>query len=297
MAAESPDPSLEEALSPEEERELLLLRTEIEELHIERWKQKERGAALIKEKEVLTGKIQEAIDLNLSHDLFQQAAVVKEMEEATEKQWEIVEEKKALRSRMETEIAELNQRKKEKLRTVENQSGYYKLLDKVVKKTKFAGVEELINHLQNLFHMRDKARQAENDKLEEIDQNRRQLLSLEEQHHMSMIRKNYDLAQNQTELEKCQSEERIWQQRWDKIQETATKKTMMVGQLKMATLNLYEMTGGVVGEGGVDINDTQAQLDMIVDFIRDTENIIKQYQLSQQQKSTKRDTKVSTGTN
>lgn len=51
--------------------------------------------------------------------------------------------------------------------------------------------------------------------------------------------------------------------KWGHIQDTAAKKTLELCQIKMITLNLFETLGGVVEEKGININDTEKQLDQV----------------------------------
>lgn len=43
----------------------------------------------------------------------------------------------------------------------------------------------------------------------------------------------------------------------------------MLGQIKMATLNQFEQTGGTVEENRVDINDTETQLERVCAIIEE----------------------------
>lgn len=56
----------------------------------------------------------------------------------------------------------------------------------------------------------------------------------------------------------------VQESKWNHILETAAKKTLVLVKIKMVTLNLYELTDDKVeGEEGVDMNDTEKQLDKV----------------------------------
>ena len=50
------------------------------------------------------------------------------------------------------------------------------------------------------------------------------------------------LAQLQTRLDKAQSNAVKWESKWTHIQNTAAKKTLLLGRIKIATHNLYQVT-------------------------------------------------------
>jgi len=52
---------------------------------------------------------------------------------------------------------------------------------------------------------------------------------------------NNQLAQLQTRLDKAQSEAVHWESKWTHIQNTAAKKTLLLGRIKIATHNLYQL--------------------------------------------------------
>ncbi|XP_044052778.1 coiled-coil domain-containing protein 42 isoform X2 [Siniperca chuatsi] len=148
---------------------------------------------------------------------------------------------------------------------------------------KFEDVQLLTGHLESLLHFRDQFYRRESEAQEQADQQRKALLTLEDQHHLLRLHKNNQLSQLQTELEKTRSEAQTWERKWNHIQETAAKKTLLLGQIKMATLNLYEMTEDMIeGEEGVDMNDTEKQLDMVKMFIQDHDDIVRQHQTPSQ---------------
>uniref|UniRef100_A0A8C2VHQ8 Coiled-coil domain containing 42 n=1 Tax=Chinchilla lanigera TaxID=34839 RepID=A0A8C2VHQ8_CHILA len=62
--------------------------------------------------------------------------------------------------------------------------------------------------------------------------------------------------------------------RWAHIQNTAAKKTLLLGTIKMATLNLFQIVSKQLKEASqVSVEDTHKQLDMIQQFIQDLSDI------------------------
>ncbi|XP_068574086.1 coiled-coil domain-containing protein 42 like-2-like isoform X3 [Cebidichthys violaceus] len=159
-------------------------------------------------------------------------------------------------------------------------------LDAELEKLKlFNNGQELADYIHNLLHIRDNCQKKEKMAYEQVDQLRESLLTLEDNDRLQRLQKNLRLTRLQTELEETRAAANHWETKWNDIQETAAKKTILLGQIKMATLSLYEMRSGgvegdeaeVEGDEAVDKNDTVKQLDKVMMFMQDHEDILKQY--------------------
>ncbi|XP_044052777.1 coiled-coil domain-containing protein 42 homolog isoform X1 [Siniperca chuatsi] len=256
----------EELNAKTEERKQLLesLQQRIDELHME-------------------VKVKTEEELYSSFDLFRKKEDANQAAEKAERDREEGLQKEAEIKRLKEEYAEMMERKQEVERQVQRHTVYRDFMECVVKMTKFEDVQLLTGHLESLLHFRDQFYRRESEAQEQADQQRKALLTLEDQHHLLRLHKNNQLSQLQTELEKTRSEAQTWERKWNHIQETAAKKTLLLGQIKMATLNLYEMTEDMIeGEEGVDMNDTEKQLDMVKMFIQDHDDIVRQHQTPSQ---------------
>ncbi|CAI5672109.1 coiled-coil domain-containing protein 42 homolog isoform X2 [Oreochromis niloticus] len=188
-------------------------------------------------------------------------------------------QKEAELDTLKKEYAELMERREELQHQVQRHSMYKHFMERVLKITKFEDAEALADYAESLLHFRGQFYQKEMTLQDEVDQQKKALLTLQDQHNLVVMQKNSLLSQLQTELEKTQAEALTWEQKWNHIQETAAKKTLELGKIKRAILNLYEMTAGAIGEKeGVDMNDTETQLNKLQMFFEHENEIAKQYQ-------------------
>ena len=62
-----------------------------------------------------------------------------------------------------------------------------------------------------------------------------------EEKNNQILHYNNKLAQLQTRLDQAQSNAVKWESKWTHIQNTAAKKTLLLGRIKIATHNLYQV--------------------------------------------------------
>merc|ERR1712173_477444 len=84
---------------------------------------------------------------------------------------------------------------------------------------------------------------------------------------------NNQLAQLQTRLDKAQSEAVHWESKWTHIQNTAAKKTLLLGRIKIATHNLYQLVCKHSKGTVQPTENTIVQLERIQTFIQDLTQI------------------------
>ncbi|XP_029296166.1 LOW QUALITY PROTEIN: coiled-coil domain-containing protein 42 like-2 [Cottoperca gobio] len=255
---------------------------ENEELDTKCKERKEMLQNLQKRKVELQEEYERLSEEHLSFDTFLKVDAADQLSDKAERERNKVLQLEAELKRQRLEYVELMERKQELQRQMQSHSVYSDFMSQVVKLTKYDDVQGLTSQLENLLHFRDHLYQKESTAQEQVDELRKALLSLRDQHHFLRLHKNNQLSQLHTELEKTRSDALTWERKWNHIQETAAKETLQLGQIKMATLNLYEMTDEKEGEEAVDVNDTEKQLDKIKMFIQDHSDILKQYQTPSQ---------------
>ncbi|XP_072309960.1 coiled-coil domain-containing protein 42 homolog [Eucyclogobius newberryi] len=229
-------------------------------------------------KDVLHREMAQLKKQHLGHNVFLKSKAADKMLKKAEGKVKEVLLLETERRRLAEEFVLLQQMKLELELQVHKLSVFHDFLEQVVKLSKFDEVREQADHFESLLHFRDQLSQRDNRDQGRINKLRTELLTLEEQSHFMMVHRRNQLSHLQTELERTRSEAFSWEQKWNHIEETAAKKTLLLGKIKMATLNLYELTGISLDNGvnDVDENDTNTQLEKIQEFILDHDDIVNQ---------------------
>ncbi|XP_028283033.1 coiled-coil domain-containing protein 42 homolog [Parambassis ranga] len=269
-----PPRKVEKEESDESDSELLDLPNNHAELQELKAKYEEELKALGKREEELTR------DNECKEDLIKRFSSSLKDKTAALAEWEKREvfQKQAQLETLKEEIAQLVKRKEELERQVQIHSVYKDIIEKLCSMSLFEDVDALTAHLENLNYIRAKYTNRLAEMEERMEQERKEQLMMKEKHTFLLLQENTEFLQLQNELTEARSEALKWERIWNHIKDTASKKTLELGKIKMATHNLYEMTKGTLGGvENVHRNDTEKQLDHIILFFEDHVDILKQY--------------------
>ncbi|KAK2818803.1 hypothetical protein Q5P01_024364 [Channa striata] len=196
------------------------------------------------------------------------------IEKAELEKQEVLQMKEEL-ERLKEEYAQQIHRKQELDLEIQRHSVYSDIIAEVMKMTEFKEVESLALYLRNLLHCKNKFIGDLSVAQKKVLQQRKTLKKLEDEFQTMQLEKYEERLQAQAEFDAAQVEASKWVREWNHIQNTAAKKTLFLGQIKIGILTLYEMTGGMLEEEGVSINDTETQLEKINRFIQDQEDLLR----------------------
>jgi len=105
-----------------------------------------------------------------------------------------------------------------------------------------------------------------------IEKQRQDLMKYMEEKENQVLNYNNQLSGLQTRLDLAQSDAVKWESAWNHIKNTAAKKTLLLGRIKMATHNLYQLVKS--HQNQVDeLEDTTEQLSQIQIFVQDLSQI------------------------
>ncbi|XP_012661450.1 coiled-coil domain-containing protein 42 isoform X2 [Otolemur garnettii] len=127
----------------------------------------------------------------------------------------------------------------------------------------------------------NKERELKRQRMRELAKAKQEMTTLRLEHQKLTVKlQNYSIFNKYLEKVVENSEE----SRWAHIQNTAAKKTLLLGTIKMATLNLFQIVSKQLKDAaGVSLEDTHKQLDMIQQYIQDLSDIWAEVKKKEQQ--------------
>uniref|UniRef100_A0A8C4TXX5 Uncharacterized protein n=1 Tax=Falco tinnunculus TaxID=100819 RepID=A0A8C4TXX5_FALTI len=134
----------------------------------------------------------------------------------------------------------------------------------------FQDVPDMLAHFGALAGVRAALAQRAGAGWEQLAQHRAQLRRYREEASGKLLCTNSELAQLRARLEAAHSDMLQGESCWAHIQSTAAQKTLLLGQVKLAVLHLFQLATTRLSVGtDVALEDTEAQLDMVLLCMQD----------------------------
>ncbi|KAJ3394431.1 Cilia- and flagella-associated protein 73 [Entophlyctis sp. JEL0112] len=177
------------------------------------------------------------------------------------------------------QVVHQSTRKDKSGRAVETYLMYQRFLESVLESTEeFGEIKDIIARFDTLAatnqELIDRARESQ----DRIERDRAMLINSTEEKNTLILNFNNEIAKLQTRLEEAQMKSAKCQLEWDQTLKNATAKTLELGQIKMATNNLFSIVKTHLNSKQSNVTDTKVQLDRIQQFILDLSAISSEQQ-------------------
>ncbi|XP_036448110.1 coiled-coil domain-containing protein 42-like [Colossoma macropomum] len=186
---------------------------------------------------------------------------------------ELTNKKQADLLALQEEMKSLVKERDKLMKRVKKNAIYPRFLDKVVQASpQFQEVRQLMSRYYTLKLMSEDLLQITQQNQESMEKSQAQLAHFTKQGNDTILQYNNTLSHLQSQLDEARAEGMIWESRWAHIQNTAAKKTLLLGTIKMATLNLYQSVckrAKDTGDAPIAPEDTLKQLEKIQTFLSD----------------------------
>ncbi|KAJ7309610.1 hypothetical protein JRQ81_007664 [Phrynocephalus forsythii] len=139
----------------------------------------------------------------------------------------------------------------------------------------FREIPELIDRFQTLMSTQASLAQRELVAREAVEEARARLQRYVEESSNQILQQNNQVAELQSRLDEIRTRVLEGESNWICIQNTAANKTLELGQIKLATLNLFQMVAKHRAvPADVPVDDTAAQLEAVQQCIVDLTDIL-----------------------
>ncbi|XP_067884410.1 coiled-coil domain-containing protein 42-like, partial [Heterodontus francisci] len=141
---------------------------------------------------------------------------------------------------LKTEVQHLNRVRDDLRRRLDIYCVYKRFAEQVVQTSSlFQELHDVTSRYQTLVSTRDALMRVIHESHEDLKRKKKQLSKFVDDKNDELLYFNNHLAELQSRLDSAQSQRLKWDAQWAHIQNTAAKKTLLLGTIKMATLNLY----------------------------------------------------------
>ncbi|NXM69369.1 CCD42 protein, partial [Serilophus lunatus] len=243
--------------------------TEVEqELQSQREEFRQRMKRLAQRREQLARKKEQHRDVVLKFDGFLKASAAgreRALRRAGEERARaLARGAEAARLRRELEgLLRHRERLARRLRSLRRFGDY--LRDALARMGQFQDMPAVLAHFGVLAGARAALAQEAEAGEERLAQSRARLQRYEEETSTELLGTRNELAQLHTRLEAAQQDVLQWESCWVQVQSTATQKSLLLGQIKLAVLNLFQLsTAQLRIPMDVALEDSQAQLDVVL---------------------------------
>lgn len=179
-------------------------------------------------------------------------------------------------ARLTEEIDELSTVVARQKKMVAKYGVYQQFMEKVLELSEeFDETREIIARHDTLVHTREDLLDHDHENQDDIEAERLSLKKFTEEKNNEILSYNNELAHLQTRLEQAEGQAVKWESEWTRIQTTSAQKTLLLGQIKMATHNLFALMCKHLHRKmpPQETDQTLLQLDKIHAFIKDLTDI------------------------
>ncbi|NWQ61416.1 CCD42 protein, partial [Neopipo cinnamomea] len=250
---------------------VLLKRREVaeveQELQNRREEFRQRMERLAQRREQLSRREEEQRDVVLKYDAFLKAAAARReralRREGEERARAVAQGAEAARLHRELDgLLQHRERLARRLRSLRPFGDY--LRDALASMGRFQDVPAMLVHFGVLAEARAALAQEAEAGQERLAQGRARLQRCQEEMSTEILSTSNELAQLHTRLEAAHQDMLQWESCWAHVQSSATQKTLLLGQIKLAVLNLFQLCAVRLRiPMDVALEDTEAQLDMV----------------------------------
>ncbi|XP_078599705.1 coiled-coil domain-containing protein 42 homolog isoform X1 [Branchiostoma floridae x Branchiostoma japonicum] len=178
-------------------------------------------------------------------------------------------------SKLAEDVGELSKGRDQVQSRLEKHVIYHRYLERVLEQAEeFHEIREVIDRHGTLVTTHVDLLEREQKNQDAMEREKARLAKFLEEKNNEIMSYNNELANLQTQLDNAQASAVKWEAIWTHIKNTAAKKTLLLGRIKMATHNLFQLVNKHLKQA-VEMENTHEQLSKIQQFCLDLSSVVR----------------------